>query len=422
MTPLSAGMSRQTTATILNVSFRNGLQDLPGRPQLSACEAVNFTPARYLARGGPIAMPEPAWLPEKLDGEHAADYIVGVGGSHASLQEAVNAAIRSGLSRRQYIRVLPGHYRGAVYIPADAPPLCISGAGASAEEVCLELALDSRMDTAAYAEVVNPSGQFQPGDPAWYMYAACISLPAGQPIDTPAAAVFWSQANDLQLCRLRIVNTMLDTVDGSTHQAVALRCDGDRTQLEEVHLIGRQDTFFCNAGEPARADNRLGAYPEDRLARVFARHCYVEGDTDYIFGRATAVFEACHFHSVSTRHTRPAIVFAPNTLCNQALGFLVIHCRFTGDAHHCLNGGCSLGRSWDFAARNGYRPGITPNGQLVVRDSHIGAAYHLTTPWNHAATSVRPFACQTGPGRDLNDPDFNRLWEFNNRGPGSGRV
>jgi pectinesterase len=418
MKPLSTGICRHSAAANRKPSLRTALAD---RPQLSAKEAARFTPEHYLARGGLLAALTPAWRPGRPDDTHA-DYTVGTGGSHASLQEAVNAAIRSGRTQRQSIRVLPGIYRGVTYIPADAPPLCIFGAGASADEVRLELALDSRMNTAEYAAAVNPSGQFYPGDPAWYMYAACASLPAGQLIDTPATAVFWSQACDLQLCRLSIVNTLLDTVDGSTHQAVALRSDGDRTQLEEVRLVSRQDTFFCNAGAPARVDNRLGAYPEDRLARVFARHCYVEGDTDYVFGRAVAVFDACHFHSVSSRHTRPAIVFAPNTLCDQPLGFLAVHCRFTGDTFHSLSAGCFLGRSWDFAARNGYRPGITANGQLVVRDSHIGTAYHLTTPWNHAATSARPFACAPGPDRNLDDPAFNRMWEFNNRGPGSGRV
>ncbi len=390
------------------------------RPQLSACEASHFTAERYLAQGGLPDAPDGPWSPRALTLEHA-DFTVGQGGSHASVQAAVNAAIRSGRRERQYIRILPGCYRGVVYIPADAPPLTLFGAGATAAEVRLELTLDSRMSVADYIAAVNPAGEFQPGDPSWYMYEACSGLPAGQLIDTPAAAVFWSQAPDLELCRLSITNTLLDTVDGSTHQAVALRSDGDRTRLEDVRLVSRQDTFFCNAGEPAGPDNRLGAYPADRLARVFARHCYIEGDTDYVFGRASAVFEACHFHSVSSRHPRPAIIFAPNTPHDWPTGFLALHCRFTGDAFHQQQGHCCLGRSWDFAARSGYVPGVTSNGQVLVRDSHIDEAYSLASPWSRAATSARPHAGNGAPDRDLDDPGFNRLWEFNNHGPGSGR-
>ncbi|MEN3111173.1 putative acyl-CoA thioester hydrolase [Uliginosibacterium paludis] len=388
------------------------------RPLLSACEAACFTPARYLAQGGLLSALDGEWQARALTLEHA-DFTVGEGGSHASVQAAVNAAIRSGRRGRQYIRVLPGCYRGVVYIPADAPPLTLFGSGATAAEVRLELTLDSRMSVADYIAAVNPAGEFQPGDPAWYMYEACSGVPAGQLIDTPAAAVFWSQAPDLELCRLSITNTLLDTVDGSTHQAVALRSDGDRTRLEDVRLVSRQDTFFCNAGERAGPDNRLGAYPTDRIARVYARHCYIEGDTDYVFGRASAVFEACHFHSVSSRHLRPAIIFAPNTPHDRPTGFLALQCRFTGDAFHRQQGQCCLGRSWDFAARNGYLPGVTSNGQVLVRDSHIDEAYSLASPWGRAATSARPHAGNCAAGRDLDDPAFNRLWEFNNRGPGA---
>jgi len=37
------------------------------------------------------------------------------------------------------------------------------------------------------------------------------------------------------------------------------------------------------------------------------------------------------------------------------------------------------------------------------------------TPWAPAATTARPYAARIDEGRDLNDPNFNRLFEYANR-------
>lgn len=389
------------------------------RPQLSAAEAAAFVAAAYFAEGGLHAAPDGPWRPAAI-ADSRADFVVGPGGSHASVQAAVNAAIRSGRVERQYIHILPGVYRGAVYIPAFAPPLSLVGCGCHGSDVRIELCLDSRMTVAEYIQRVNPAAEFQPGDPAWHMYQACAGRPDDKSIDTPSAAVFWSQASDLQLKNFSIVNSQLDTVDGSTHQAVALRSDGDRCQLEGLRLISRQDTFFCNAGEAPRAANAMGAYARDRDARVLATECYIEGDTDYVFGSASAVFQRCEFHSVSSRRRAPTIVFAPDTHPGKRFGFLALDCRFTADAWLQQDGRSFLGRSWDQGAGNtGYLPGKTANGQLVIRDSFIDAACGADSPWDHAATTRRPHRGNADPARDLDDPGFNRLWEFNNYGPGA---
>lgn len=391
-------------------------RDCARRPQLDPGEALRYTPTTYFASGGLLACPEAAWEPTPIR-SHKADFSVGNGGSHSSLQTAVDAVIRCGARQHVSIQLLPGVHQGVCFIPAETPPLTIFGTDAA--QVRLEARIDARMSTGEY--LARFGSNFREGDPAWPMFAAIAAQPPERPLDTPGAAVMWSQAKDLQLAGLTITNSLLDEVGGDTHQAVALRSDGDRTQLDGVRLIGRQDTFFCNAGEPPAAGNRLGAYPSDRSARLYACNCYIEGDTDYVFGRASAVFEACRFHSVASRHTQPAVVFAPDTLCTERYGFLALRCRFTGDAHHRSAGDCLLGRSWDMGASAGYHPGVTANGQLVIRNSFIDSAYDPLQPWGTAATSRRPHRGQTIPRDNLDDPTFNRLWEFRNRGPGSGR-
>ncbi|MEN3110545.1 putative acyl-CoA thioester hydrolase [Uliginosibacterium paludis] len=391
------------------------------RPVLSAAEAARFTPETYFAHRGSLSAPvRDPWNPKplRLDGVKP-DFTVGSGAQFASVQQAVNAAIASGKTTRQYIHVAPGTYNGAVYVPIDAPPITLYGSG-QAEAVKIQLTLDARTKPAVYVAAVNPAGQFKAGDPAWTMYNTCATLPADKVIDTPCAAVMWSQSVDFQLANLSVINTLLDTVDAETHQAVALRIDGDRSQLENVRLISRQDTFLINVGEAPTAANKLGTYPTDRIARAYVRNSYVEGDIDFVFGRANAVFDGCEFRAVSTRKNDRAVIFAPDTVPASSLGFLVINSRITGDKGFEGSGKVYLGRSWDQGAGGtGYLVGQSPNGQIVIRDSYIDSSIKAATPWDQAATTNRPHKGNIAPDRNLDDPALNRLWEYNNYGPGA---
>lgn len=123
-----------------------------------------------------------------------------------------------------------------------------------------------------------------------------------------------------------MVNSLLDTVDSGTHQGVALRTDGDKVQLEQVRLIGRQDTFFVNTSD------KKNNYVTDHYSRAYIKDSYIEGDVDYVFGRATAVFDNVRFHTVSTRKSKEAYVFAPNTMPWVKHGFLVINSALTSDS------------------------------------------------------------------------------------------
>jgi pectinesterase len=171
-----------------------------------------------------------------------------------------------------------------------------------------------------------------------------------------------------------------------------------------MRLISRQDTLLTNADDPAR------------IARVVVRDSYVEGDTDFVFGRASAVFEHTRFHLVSSRKPSGGVIFAPNTAPAFRFGFLVRHCSLTADAAYQAAPTGHFGRAWDQgASTTGYLPGITPNGQLVIRDSYLGPGFDTTVPWSPAATTARPFTARVDPGRDLDDPNYNRLWEYRNR-------
>jgi pectinesterase len=374
------------------------------RPILTPAEAARFTERASFGQSGRYAAPAPdPWWPAPIASPRGRpDAVVGPSG-YPSLQAAVNAVVRAGGTKRRFIEVLPGTYTGTVFIPAGDAPLTVYGAGRP-DDVKLEFTVDATITPAAWAALVNPTGQYVEGDPAWAMYNSCAtktSATAGL-----CATVVWSQRAGLQLRGLTITNTLLDTVDRGTHQALALRTDADKTQLERMRLIGRQDTFYANADDT------------ERIARVSVRHSYVEGDTDFVFGRAAAVFDDDEFRLVSSRKASGGVIFAPNTPPAYPYGFLVQHSRVTADAGYVAAPTGYLGRAWDQgASTTGYVPGVTPNGQLVIRDSSLGPGFNPVTPWAPAATTSRPFAARIDPGRDLNDVNYNRLWEYRNCGP-----
>ncbi|TDV54846.1 putative acyl-CoA thioester hydrolase [Actinophytocola oryzae] len=371
------------------------------RPVLSAAEVMPFTAANYLRWSGTYAAPTAdPWRPGPIRTPRHADFVVGR--THTTVQQAVNAAFAAGGTARRYIRILPGTYTGTVFIPAGTPPLTIYGTGRP-EDVRLEYTLDATATPAAWAAQVNPSGQYAEGDPAWEMFQSCATKTSANV--GLCATVVWAQAPDLMLRGLTITNTLLDTVDRGTHQALALRTDADRTLLENMRMVSRQDTFLANADDPAR------------IARVVVRDSYVEGDTDFVFGRAAAVFERTRFHLVSSRKPSGGVIFAPNTAPDFPYGFLVRHCWLTADEAYQAAPTGHFGRAWDQgASTTGYLPGITPNGQLVIRDSYLGAGFDTAAPWSPAATTSRPFSARVDEERDLDDVDHNRLWEYANGG------
>lgn len=400
VTALAAATLILSAATPAQAGERPAAPGTPTRPILSATEAAPYVPANYWGFAGEYAAPvADPWHPARIATPRRPDLLVGAHG-FATVQEAVNAAYRAGGANRRYIGILPGVYQGTVFIPAGSPPLTLYGLGRP-QDVRLEFTVDATITPAAWAALVNPDGRYAEGDPAWPMFQSCAtktSATAGL-----CATVVWAQSTDLQLKGLTITNTLLDTVDRGTHQALALRTDADRTQLEGMRLISRQDTFLANADDVSR------------IARVEVRDSYIEGDTDFVFGRAAAVFTRTHFHLVSSRKASGGVIFAPNTAPNYPYGFLVTHSLITADEGYAAAPTGFLGRAWDQgASATGYLPGVTPNGQLLIRDSLIGPGFNPVTPWAPAATTARPYAARIDQGRDLNDVNYNRLFEYAN--------
>lgn len=350
------------------------------RPQLTPEQAARHTVADYLAQG-----PVP-WVPEPVS-TAVPDFVVAADGSgtHRTVQAAIDALPARGSStRRHVIAVKPGTYREIVCALGKAP-FTLRGEAADASAVTI---VEGRWHARLRGD--------EPANP-------CAPVERGQPYGTPGSTSVAIASDDVQLAHLTIANDAMDAVFGGQRypegagesggaQAVALTVAGDRIRLENVRLLGHQDTLY--ARRPAGG----GA------ARVYVHASFIAGDVDFIFGDATLVIDDCLVLSRAGRRApgNGGHVLAPSTAHDQRLGFLVVNSRLLAEAGVAA-GSVSLGRAWDHGvARGAWQAGVSPNGQALVRDSLLGP--HLA-PWA-ASTSRRPFAAD--------GPQANRMAEFGN--------
>jgi len=273
-----------------------------------------------------------------------------------SVQAAVDAVDGTGWT----IVVHPGTYREVVNIPASKGDLTLRGT------TC-----DARDTVIVYD---NANGTQKPDGSGTY--------------GTAGSATFTSAAPGLTVRDLTLANDWLraDHPDITGTQAVAAYVTGDRSSFARVRLLAHQDTLFADTTALTSFD------------RQHYRDCYVEGDVDFVFGRATAVFEHCHFHTLQrdVTFTPKGMVFAPSTARANPYGILAVRSRITSGAQDAAY---KLARPWVPS----YETTAWPS--LVVRDTSIGSGIDPVTPY----TNMR----EAYPWQSM------RFREYRNSGPGA---
>ena len=97
---------------------------------------------------------------------------------------------------------------------------------------------------------------------------------------------------------LHLENLTIENGTGSgavAGQGIALYLDTERAELDNVRIIGHQDTLFLSP-LPDKEREPGGFYgprflsPRKRTASLF-RHCTIEGGVDFIFGSGDALFQ-----------------------------------------------------------------------------------------------------------------------------------
>ncbi|QNP73442.1 pectin esterase [Streptomyces roseirectus] len=258
------------------------------------------------------------------------------------------------------IVIHPGTYREVVNIPASKAELTIRGA--------------VRDPRAAVIVHDNAAGTPRPDGSGTY--------------GTAGSATFTSAAPGLTIRHLTLANDWVraDHPDITGTQAVAAYLTGDRTHVEDVRLLAHQDTLFADTTAL------------DVFDRHYYRRCYIEGDVDFVFGRARAVFDACRFHTLrrDVDFTPKGMVFAPSTARANPYGFLAVRGRITSGAEDAAY---KIARPWVPS----YETTAWPS--LVVRDTWIGPGIDAVTPYTNM--------------RDAYPWQTMRFREYRNSGPGS---
>lgn len=162
--------------------------------------------------------------------------------------------------------------------------------------------------------------------------------------------------------------TFQNSAPAESAQRVALMAKGLRQQFYNCRFVSYQDTLYNNTGTQ------------------YFKDCYIQGNTDYIFGDATAVFDNCSIYSI----TQGTAVTAPRTPQGTTYGFVFIGGSLTASAA-TGTGRVHLGRPW-----GPYAAAAFINVSL---GSHIIAA-----GWT------------TMSGNDLTN---TRFWEYKSTGAGA---
>src|SRR5258708_5665499 len=270
-------------------------------------------------------------------------------GDHATVQAAIDAATAG---EPVTITVRPGRYREVVRVPADKTPMRLIGATGDPRDVVITFDNASR-----------------------------TARPDGSTLGTSGSATLTVQADDVTIRDLTIENGYRRDPDPAVRdqQAVALKTEADRIALWNVRLIGHQDTLYANA-------------PRGGPRRQYFRDCHIEGDVDFIFGSATAVFDRCVIRALDRNGW--ACITAASTADVARVGFLVVGSRVETDGPV---GTVRLGRPW--------HPGGDPHAlaHAVIPDTWLDAAI-AAEPWTDisgvSGKAARFFEYRnTGPGR-----------------------
>jgi pectinesterase len=155
---------------------------------------------------------------------------------------------------------------------------------------------------------------------------------------------------------------------GPVGQAVAVEVNSDKVSFYNCGFLGYQDTYYTNS-----------------LGRIYMKDCYIEGSTDFIFGKSIVLFENCTIHSKKNSY-----ITAASTPQGFRYGYVFKNCTFTADPEITT---VFLGRPWRDYAR------------VVFIDCYLGGHirpegwHNWNKPWREETAYFAEYKCR-GPGSD----------------------
>ena len=280
-------------------------------------------------------------------------------GDFTTVQEAINAVPDFRKANRTNILIKKGNYKEKLIIPECKINLTLTGEDGAV------ITYDD------YASKLNRFGEEK---------------------STSGSASCYIYAPDFVAENITFENTA-----GAVGQAVACFVSGDRATFRKCRFLGHQDTLYTY-GYPTRQ------YYED---------CYIEGTVDFIFGKATAVFNRCTIHSKGDGY-----VTAPATPEGEKHGYVFIDCKLTADQNvkrvylsrpwrpfaQAIYIRCNLGKHIVPEGWNNW--GKTSNEQTVnyaeYQSTGEGANPSARTGYSRQLTDITPYSIQSVLGGNDN--------------------
>ena len=264
-------------------------------------------------------------------------------GSFKTIQEAINA-FRDHSQVRVTLYIRKGIYAEKLVIPSWKPNIHLIGE--TKEEVII-------------------TGNDFSGKP----YSGGKDWTGKEKYSTYTTYTVLVDAPDIIIENLTIRNTA-----GPVGQAVALHVQGDRFVCRNCLLVGHQDTLYAATEE----------------SRQYYVNCIIEGTTDFIFGKATVVFQSCTIKSLSDSY-----ITAAATPAYQPYGFVFFDCNLIANQSATK---VFLGRPWRPHAKTVFirttmGSHIVPAGWDNWRNADnektvLFAEYESTGPGSHPSKRV----------------------------------
>jgi pectinesterase len=279
-------------------------------------------------------------------------------GNFTTVQAAIDAVPAGGAAA--VILVKPGTYHEGIRVPAEKTHLTLRGSTQNPADAVITFG--------------NANGLPKPG---------------GGTYGTVGSATATFLAADFTAEYLTFANSFLRSehpeITGT--QAVAVNAQADRMAFRHDRFLGHQDTLLTWANSPTTT------------ARQLYQDCWIAGDVDFIFGRATAVFDHVTIQALSrgvAAGGTNGYLTAAATDISHPHGYLITHSTVLSDG---AANTVYLGRPW--------HPSGDPNAiaQVVYRETALPATIKTAQPW----TDMSGFSWKDA-----------RFFEYHNTGPGAG--
>ncbi|MGI4761466.1 MAG: pectinesterase family protein [Janthinobacterium lividum] len=159
-------------------------------------------------------------------------------------------------------------------------------------------------------------------------------------------------ATDFSALNMTFVNSY-----GDGSQAVAVSLYADRAAFKNCRFMGNQDTLLTYESGGA-------------VSRHYFRDCYIDGNVDFIFGNAIAIFDNCTIYA-KTRVVNAATSYitAANTPPTQAYGYLFRKAKIPSNNGTTLY---YLGRPWQNSTGFSVAAGTLAYNKVVFSRTKIG--------------------------------------------------